>query len=130
MGSNRIFSIFVSISSALLIVLAVSIFAVRLHTNSVSIQNKASEDVKVRVKILLDNVWLEKDFKGELHVGDIVSSLRSEQIGTILSFDTRSVTARLDLKNSNTVLKPGAQIKLMGDSAVISGTILNVEQDF
>jgi len=130
MGSNRIFSIFVSISSALLIVLAVSIFAVRLHTNSVSIQNKASEDVKVRVKILLDNVWLEKDFKGELHVGDIVSSLRSEQIGTILSFDTRSVTARLDLKNSNTVLKPGTQIKLMGDSAVISGTILNVEQDF
>jgi len=130
MGSNRIFSIFVSISSALLIVLAVSIFAVRLNTNSVSIQNKASEDVKVRVKILLDNVWLEKDFKGELHVGDIVSSLRSEQIGTILSFDTRSVTARLDLKNSNTVLKPGAQIKLMGDSAVISGTILNVEQDF
>jgi len=130
MGSNRIFSIFVSISSALLIVLAVSIFAVRLHTNSVSIQNKASEYVKVRVKILLDNVWLEKDFKGELHVGDIVSSLRSEQIGTILSFDTRSVTARLDLKNSNTVLKPGAQIKLMGDSAVISGTILNVEQDF
>ncbi|HBW47491.1 TPA: hypothetical protein DEF17_06115 [bacterium] len=130
MGSNRIFSIFVSISSALLIVLAVSIFAVRLHTNSVSIQNKVSEDVKVRVKILLDNVWLEKDFKGELHVGDIVSSLRSEQIGTILSFDTRSVTARLDLKNSNTVLKPGAQIKLMGDSAVISGTILNVEQDF
>jgi len=130
MDSNRIFSIFVSISSALLIVLAVSIFAVRLHTNSVSIQNKASEYVKVRVKILLDNVWLEKDFKGELHVGDIVSSLRSEQIGTILSFDTRSVTARLDLKNSNTVLKPGAQIKLMGDSAVISGTILNVEQDF
>jgi len=130
MGSNRIFSIFVSISSALLIVLAVSIFAVRLHTNSVSIQNKVSEDVKVRVKILLDNVWLEKDFKGELHVGDIVSSLRSEQIGTILSFDTRSVTARLDLKNSNTVLKPGTQIKLMGDSAVISGTILNVEQDF
>ena len=130
MDSNRIFSIFVSISSALLIVLAVSIFAVRLHTNSVSIQNKASEYVKVRVKILLDNVWLEKDFKGELHVGDIVSSLRSEQIGTILSFDTRSVTARLDLKNSNTVLKPGTQIKLMGDSAVISGTILNVEQDF